>query len=46
MFFLAAGLIFTVAMFAAAYYVFTVPEHEIGKTKVVMTLVGGKSVWP
>jgi len=28
MFFLAAGLIFTVAMFAAAYYVFTVPEQE------------------
>ena len=28
MFFLAAGLIFTVAMFAAAYYVFTVPEQQ------------------
>jgi tight adherence protein B len=28
MFFIAAGLIFTVAMFAAAYYVFTVPEQQ------------------
>ncbi len=28
MFFLAAGLIFSVAMFAAAYYVFTVPEQQ------------------
>ena len=25
--------------------VFTVPDHEIGKTKVVMTLVGGKTVY-
>ena len=28
MFFLAAGLIFTVAMFAAGYYAFTVPEQQ------------------
>ena len=28
MFFLAAGLIFTVAMFAAGYYVYTVPEQQ------------------
>ncbi len=28
MFFVAAGLIFTVAMFVAAYYVFTVPEQQ------------------
>jgi predicted amidohydrolase YtcJ len=25
--------------------VFTVPDHEIGKTKVVLTLVGGKTVY-